>query len=140
MYDYAFGKVDWLAHNLPVEGERADPPTAGRLMRNDVVRCAARDRVVDVLEAVSRSPYSFALVTDGAGTLLGRLRATHDGDGQALVGEVMELDPSTVRPHRSAGGLAQQLAEKDLKWAIVTSPEGRLLGVAWREELEAADC
>ena len=33
------GKVDWLAHNLPVEGERPDAPIAGRVMRDDAV-CA----------------------------------------------------------------------------------------------------
>ena len=107
-------------------------------MRDDVVRCAPGDRVADVLEAVGRSPYSFALVTDEAGMLLGRLRARHGGDGEARAGEVMELDPSTVRPHRSPGGLAQQLAERALRWAIVTTPEGRLLGVASREDLERA--
>lgn len=107
-------------------------------MRNDVVRCAPGDRIADVLEAIDRSPYSFALVTDEAGTLLGRVRAGHDGDAQARAGEVMELDPSTVRPHRSAGGLAQQLAEREVEWAIVTTPEGRLLGVASRADLEHA--
>ena len=30
------------------------------------------------------------------------------------------------------------LAERDLRWAIVTDPEGRLIGVARREELERA--
>jgi len=50
----------------------------------------------------------------------------------------MELAPSTVRAHRSATKLAAQLAEKDLRWAIVTTPEGRLLGVAWRVDLERA--
>ena len=133
-----FGKVDWLAHNLPVEGERADPPTSGRLMRDDFVRCVPDDRVADVLEAIWRSRYSFALVTDGRGMLLGRVRARRAGDVDSLVAEVMELDPSTVRPHRSADGLAQQLAEADLAWAIVTTPKGRLLGVTWREDLERA--
>ena len=133
-----FGKVDWLAHNLPVEGERPNPPTAGRLMRDDAVRCAPDDRVADVLEAIWRSRYSFALVTDDRGMLLGRVRARRASDVDALAAEVMELDPATVRPHRSAGDLAQQLAESDHRWAIVTTPEGRLLGVAWREDLERA--
>jgi Mg/Co/Ni transporter MgtE len=138
VYDYVFGKVDWLAHNLPVEGERAEPPTAGRVMRDDVLRCAPDDRVSEVLERIERSPYTFALVTDGDGRLLGRLRAGGTADADSLAGEVMEIDPSTVRPHRSADGLAQRLAKQDLKWAIVTTPEGRLLGVAWREDLERA--
>jgi Mg/Co/Ni transporter MgtE len=134
------GKVDWLSHNLPVEGERATPPTAGRLMRDDAVRCAPGDRVGDVLDSVKRSPYTFALVTDEAGQLLGRVRGSlcSESDRERAAGEVMELDPSTVRPHRSAQAVAKRLAEKGFKWAIVTTPEGRLLGVAWREDLERA--
>jgi CBS domain-containing protein len=134
------GKVDWLAHNLPVEGERATPPTTGRLMRDDVVQCAPGDRVADVLDSVKRSRYTFALVTDEAGRLLGRVRGSlcSESDRERQAGEVMELDPSTVRPHRSAGAVAKRLAEKGFKWAIVTTPEGRLLGVAWREDLERA--
>jgi Mg/Co/Ni transporter MgtE len=135
-----FGKVDWLAHALPVEGERSDPLTAGRLMRDDVVRCTPSERVSDVLDLIEPSPYTFALVTDETGRLLGRVRGSlcSERDRERPVGEVMELAPSTVRPHRSAAGLAERLGKQDLRWAIVTTPEGRLLGVAWREDLERA--
>jgi Mg/Co/Ni transporter MgtE len=72
--------------------------------------------------------------------LLGRVRASEldDADDDETVGEIMELDPSTVRAHGAAGELAEHLAEQDLRWAIVTTPEGHLLGVAWREDLERA--
>lgn len=140
VYDYVPGKVDWLAHNLEVEGEEADPPTAGRLMRDDVVRCGPTDRPADVIELIERSPYPFALVTSAGGVLLGRVRASMlDPGSEPPVGDVMELAPSTVRPHRSPESVIKQLAEKDLRWAIVTDAEGRLLGVAWREDLERAD-
>ena len=66
------GKVDWLAHNLPVEGDKADAPIAGRAMRDDAVRCRPTDRVADVRASIERSPYPFALVTSEDGTLLGR--------------------------------------------------------------------
>lgn len=39
VYDYTAGEVDWLAHGLPTEGEAAGAPTAGRLVRDDVVAC-----------------------------------------------------------------------------------------------------
>jgi CBS domain-containing protein len=137
VYDYVFGKVDWLAHNLPVEGERATPPTAGRVMHDDVVSCGPTDGVADVLAAVETSPYPFAVVTGSRQVVLGRvpasaLRKASDGP----VAEIMELGPSTVRPHRSAHDVAERLAKKDLRWAIVTTPEGRLLGIASREDLD----
>ena len=50
------GEVDWVAHNLPVEGERAEIPTAGLLARSDVVTCRLTDRVGDVRERIAGSP------------------------------------------------------------------------------------
>lgn len=134
------GKVDWLAHNLEVEGEDPDPPTVGRLMRGgDVVRCGPADRATGVRESIERSPYPFGLVTGEDGTLLGRVRASAlDVGSEDPVGALAEPGPKTFRPHRSAENVARQLAEKDLRWAIVTTPEGRLLGVASREDLERA--
>ena len=38
-------------------------PTAGRVMRDDVVRCRPTDRAADVRESIERSPYPFALIT-----------------------------------------------------------------------------
>jgi Mg/Co/Ni transporter MgtE len=106
-------------------------------MRDDAVRCAPSDRADDVRAAIDRSPYPFALVTGRDGLLLGRIaRSALEDRGETAVGEIMQLDPSTVRPHRAAAELAERLAAKDLRWAIVTTPEGRLLGVAWREDLE----
>jgi len=108
-------------------------------MRDDVVRCAPTDRAGGVLEAIERSPYPFAAVTAADGTVLGRVPASAvDPGSDRPVGDVMELGPSTVRPHRSAEGIAKQLADKNLRFAIVTTPEGRLLGVASREDLEPA--
>jgi CBS domain-containing protein len=109
-------------------------------MRDDVVRCAPDDRVADVLDSVKRSAYTFALVTDDDGRLLGRVRGSRcsGADRERAAGEVMELDPSTVRAHRSAEAVAKRLADNGFKWAIVTTPEGRLLGVAWGEDLERA--
>jgi rhodanese-related sulfurtransferase len=43
VYDYVPGKIDWLAHNLPVDGEQADLPTAGRVARDDAVTCRLDD-------------------------------------------------------------------------------------------------
>jgi rhodanese-related sulfurtransferase len=143
VYDYVFGKVDWLAHRLPVEGERAEAPTAGRVARDDVVRCHPRDRAGDVLALVERSIYPFGLVTADHGMLLGRVRTSdlRSAPPDADVSQIMELAPATNRPHRAARDIAKRLADRDLRWTIITTPEGRLLGVASREDLErlAAD-
>jgi CBS domain-containing protein len=139
VYDYVPGKVDWLAHNLEVEGERIYAPTVGRVMRDDAVRCAPTDRVADVLKLIKPSAYPFALVTTADGCVLGRAPASAlDPASEEPVWDVAEPGPKTFRPHHSVETVAKHLAEKDLRWAIVTTPEGRLLGVASREDLERA--
>ena len=131
------GKVDWLAHNLEVEGANTDAPTVGRVMRDDVVRCAPTDRAADVRESIECSVYPFGLVTSEDGTLLGRIPAsTLYASPEEPVGDLAEPGPKTFRPHTSVEKVASVLTEKDLRWAIVTTAEGRLLGVASREDLE----
>ena len=139
VYDYVPGKVDWLAHNLPIEGEQAGAPTAGSVARNDVVTCRLKDRVGDVRSRILSSPYGFGLVTTPEGVVLGRLRQSALDCDLALGAEaVMESGPSTVRPHTTATALAQRLAQRNLRWAVVTDPEGRLIGITRREGLDAA--
>jgi CBS domain-containing protein len=131
--------VDWLAHNLEVEGERAGAVTVGRVMRDDVVRCAPTDRASAVLASINASPYPFAVVTSADGTVLGRLPASAlDPASENPVWDVAEPGPKTFRPHHSLENVAGHLAERNLRWAIVTTPEGRLLGVASRDDLERA--
>jgi predicted transcriptional regulator len=95
--------------------------------------------VGEVRQRVGRSPYPFALVTSPGDVVLGRLRASAlDCDPDLRAEQVMEPGPSTVRPHKTAASVAHDLGEKELRWAIVTSAEGELIGVAARKELEAA--
>jgi CBS domain-containing protein len=139
VYDYVPGKADWLAHNLPIEGQQAGAPTAGRLSRDDVVTFRLDERVGEVRERIAGSPYGFGLVTSAGGVLLGRLRGSAlDCDPALRAEEVMEAGPSTVRPDTPAADLAKRLGERELRWAIVTDPDGRLIGVVRREDLERA--
>jgi hypothetical protein len=139
VYDYFLGKLDWIAHRLPVEGQLDHEPPVGDYARDDVVTCRLDDQVGAVGARIERSPYPFGLVTTQGGVLLGRLRSSMlDCDPGLRAEEVMEPGPKTFRPHKSATGIAGELAEKDLRWAIVTTPEGELIGVASRAELEAA--
>ena len=101
--------------------------------------CRLDDRVGEVRERIAATGYGFALVTTAGGVLLGRLRgSTLDCDPGLRAEQVMEAGPSTVRPDTHAAELAKRLAGRDLRWAIVTNPEGRLLGVASRAALEQA--
>lgn len=138
MYDYVAGKADWLAHGLPTEGEQAQVPRAKDVLRRDVVT-ALPDELVGVVAArVAGSPYGFALVVANDGTLLGRFRkAMLDADPAARAEQVMEAGPSTIRPDRPLAELAERLRRRDLRTAVVTTPDGKLLGVVLRADMEA---
>jgi Mg/Co/Ni transporter MgtE len=122
-----------------VEGD-SEAVTVGRLVHDDVVRCRPDDPAGEVAKQIAGSPYDFALVTTPGGVLLGRLPASdaQSANPETPASETMESGPSTVRPQRSVGSTLERLAKQGLQWAIVTTPEGRLIGVVSREELEHA--
>ena len=109
------------------------------MARNDVVTCRLDDRVGDVRRQIGASPYPFGLVTAPGGVLLGRLpRSALDCDPELPAEQVMDPGPSTVRPHTAAGRVAKRLADRELRYAIVTTPQGTLVGIARREDLDRA--
>jgi CBS domain-containing protein len=128
------GKVDWLARSLPVEGDRAEETRVGDLARDDVVRCALSDDAAEVGQRIDDSPYGFALVESEDGTLLGRLGRSAVEDGKTAE-EVMSPGPSTVRPDTAVDELREKLDAKELKTAIVSTPDGKLIGVVMRKAL-----
>jgi predicted transcriptional regulator len=137
VYDYLPGKVDWLARGLPREGERADERRVHDVARDDAVTCGLDDRVGDVRPRVDASPYGFAFVVSNGGTLLGRLRRSAlQGDPEGRARDAMEPGPSTVRADTALDDLRERLDRRDLKTAVVTTPEGVLIGVVRRTDLD----
>jgi len=50
----------------------------------------------------------------------------------------MEARPSTIRPDTRLEPLAERMRENELTCLPVTTPEGELLGLVRRDDLEAA--
>jgi CBS domain len=137
IYDYVTGKADWLARALPTEGAEPRPPRVADLLRDDVATANLHERIADVVPRVGESAYGFALVTGRGGVLLGRLRgAALQGDPAATAEEVMEPGPSTIRPDTAPAALAARLRERELTTAVVTDPDGILLGIVRLVDLE----
>jgi rhodanese-related sulfurtransferase len=136
VYDYALSKVDWMAHGLPMEGTAATRPTALTFVRDDVATCALDDRAEQIKQRIESSPYGFALVLADR-VVLGRVRRSRlDGaPGDMSAESVMEPGPSTTRPHTEPDELARQLLGGGASTAILTTPEGELIGVVRRSDL-----
>jgi CBS domain-containing protein len=136
VYDYVPGKADWLARGLPTEGQDADRPRAGAIARPDVITCGPDDPIGPVRERAAGSSHGFGLVVSDGGVLLGRLRRSAlEGDPSAAAADVMEAGPSTVRADTAQAELRERLDKRGLKTAIVTTPEGRLIGVVRRADI-----
>ncbi|MCL2770371.1 MAG: rhodanese-like domain-containing protein [Solirubrobacterales bacterium] len=137
VYDYALSKVDWMAHGLPMDGTAAGVPTALSLIRNDVVTCALDERAADIRQRIDAGPYGFALALAGR-VVLGRIRGSRvrDAPDDATAETLMEPGPSTTRPHTPLGELAERFQRAGTNTIILTTPEGELLGVVRRSDLE----
>jgi CBS domain-containing protein len=138
VHDHVAGKADWLAHGLSTQGEQAQVPRAKDVLRRDAVTAGPEELVGVVALRVAGSPYGFASVVAEDGTLLGRLRkAVLDPDPVVRAEQVMEAGPSTVRADRPLAELAERLRRRGLRTAIVTAPDGKLLGVVRRVDMDA---
>jgi len=136
VYDYALGKVDWMAHGLPMEGTAAQRPTAVSFVRDDVATCDLEERVPAIRQRIDGSPYGFALVLADR-VLLGRVRHSRldESPADASAEQLMEPGPSTTRPHTDPAELASKLDHRGAITAILTTPEGELIGVVRRADL-----
>jgi rhodanese-related sulfurtransferase len=137
VYDYAPSKVGYLARGLPREGEKADDQRAADLLRDDVVRCRLEDAIDRVRAAVEASPYGFALVLDENEVLLGRLRRAALESNGSTAEDAMEAGPSTIRADTSVEKLRERLEGGGLNFAVVTTPDGVLMGIVCRADLPA---
>ena len=139
VYDYVPGKVDWLAHNLPSDGDHAERFTAGMLARDDVPTVTLEEDPAHIRARLQASDYGFALVLSTQGVVLGRLRQSAiAATGITTVEAAMDAGPSTVRPDITATDLLKRLQGRKLTSALVTTPEGTLVGVVRRRDLEVA--
>ena len=132
VYDYAAGKVDWMAAGLPTI--RADSSQRRALDTADRAppTCRPDQPVCDV---VASTPATTLIVINDERIVLGRFRAgASTAEGTARVEDVMEPGPATVRAHEPLPPMLERMARRQVDEVIVTRPEGTLLGLVRRPE------
>jgi CBS domain-containing protein len=137
VHDYEHGKRDWGSAGFPREGRVAASPSAADVARGDTPTCSLTDDLGEVRERVRASGWDTCIVVSGDGIVLGRLgrRALRRTDA-ATVEEAMTDGPSTVRPSIALDELVERMQRYDLTSFVVTTSDGRLVGVVRREEAE----
>ena len=134
VYRYVGGKVEWLASGLPSEGEQASEPRIGALAIRDVPTCRPGQRIGDL-----HLSDDLCVVVNSEGVILGDLRgrALCSSPG-ALVEDVMNPGAVTYRPNVSVQEMAHTLAGSGAKRVLISDPDGRLIGLLRREDVEQA--
>jgi rhodanese-related sulfurtransferase len=126
VYDYAAGKVDWMAAGLPTVRVDSSERRALDAADRDPPTCRPDDPVADVAGLNERS----VVVVDERGIVLGRVSAGRvDAADSRAIEEVMEPGPATVRAHEPLAPLLERMARRGVSEVIVTTPQGELLGV-----------
>ena len=139
MYDFAVGRAAWAAAALPLEGALAGLPTAADAARRDVFTCALGESITGMTEIMASKGQDDCIVLNDQGIVMGRTRrrAIENSSGNAVVEDVMEVGPTTVRPDEPLEALVDRMRRRGVRSIVVATLEGRLLGVLYRDEAEA---
>jgi Mg/Co/Ni transporter MgtE len=137
VYDYVAGKKDWGSYGLPHEGTNVPERTAGDVARRDVPTCTLDDNLTGVRERVRAAGWDTCIVVNEQRVVLGRLgRKSLAADTDESVEQAMTPGPSTVRPSIGTEALLERIRARNLTSFLVTTPNGRLVGLVRRDDLE----
>jgi CBS domain-containing protein len=128
VYDYAGGKMDSLAADLPFDGTAK---LVGMYTRRDVATVTEATPAAEALRLLDAQGFGPVLVLNQAGVVMG---AAYHGDlasapGEAEARSVMRSGVSTVRPSEDAAALAQRMSDTEVTRMVVTRSDGGLVGL-----------
>jgi CBS domain-containing protein len=107
--------------------------------RHDVPACHLDERIGDVRERVQAAGWDACVVVNEERIVLGLLRQEELESGtDERVELVMRPGPSTFRPHVNIEAIAHRLIEHDKPNAIITTSDGRLVGLLLRADAAKA--
>jgi CBS domain-containing protein len=140
VYDYMPGKAEWFASGLPKEGKLASVPTIGDAARRDMPTCAPAEKVGNARDRVRAAGWDTCVVVNKERVVLELLREKElSSDPETTGGQVMRSGPTTFRPDVSVGKMAGRMRERGARTALVTTSDGRLVGLLYREDAERLD-
>ena len=133
VYDYADGKADWLAADLPFDG---DAVLVGPLTRRHVPT-VAEDATVSAAR-VQAEAFGFGpvVVLNPAGIVLGALRTEQleQAGADTPVAGLLRFGISTVRPSEQVTDLVHRMARRSVTRVVITRSDGSLVGLFFAED------
>jgi CBS domain-containing protein len=136
VYDYPAGKKSWGSYELPHEGTNLPERAAGDVAHRDVPTCTLDESLAGVRARARAGGWDTCIVINEQRVVLGRLGRRAIGSGSdETVEEAMSPGPSTVRPSIGTDALLERMQARKLTSYVVTTPDGRLVGLIRRDEL-----
>lgn len=135
VHDYVAGKADWMAFWLPWEGEAR---LAGEAMRKTVPTCGFLEPVSAVSDRQSAIDGGFLVALNDDRVVMGLLTETSDAADDATVEDIMIVGPATIRPSEPLAAIAERMTARGVDAVVVTSSDGKLLGLLDRRDAQAA--
>ena len=134
VFDYEAGKIDWLAYGLPVEEEIENAPLVINQMERQVPKCRLRHSAGEAKQRAEQLGLNLCPVVNEQDIVLGLLRKDAWNDDPTSTAErLMESAPTTLRPYYPAEDATELLDQKGADAILVTSSDGKLMGVFKRE-------
>ena len=137
MIDYKPGKLAWYEENEAREGKAVDEIWIGDVAGSDVPTCGLKETIGDIRRRTEG--WDTCVVVDSKRVVLGLLRKKElDADPTATAEQVMRPGPKTFRPNVTLQELLKSMREHEIQTnSLITTAEGRLLGVISRADAEA---
>ena len=134
VFDYVASKADWFASGLPREGREASIPRAGDVADRDVPTCLPTEQVGQARDRIRHSTADGCVVINPERVVLGRVRGKAlDAFAETPIEQVMEEGPTTIRPDTRVEDILERMHARKVETIIVTTLDGRLVGVLTRE-------
>jgi Mg/Co/Ni transporter MgtE len=135
------GKAYWIACGRPTVRSEREPVRAGSVMATDVPRCPVDADVDEARRALTNTAWPWCVVVNEQGVVAGRVDAgtLAGAPGDAVVVDVMETGPSTIRADADVADARQRMRKHKSEALIVTDPDGRLLGALRSVDADGAD-
>jgi CBS domain-containing protein len=136
VFDYMAGKIDWMTYGLPVEGASDIALIRDRLVREWPV-CRITETTSGAKQRAQAHGAGFCLVLNDEGIVLGVVgRGGWEMPESMAVEEIMDPAPTTLRPSVSVDNATEFLEKHNLDAIVVTSSDGKFMGVFRRQEPE----
>ncbi|MBI4524006.1 MAG: CBS domain-containing protein [Deltaproteobacteria bacterium] len=125
---------------MRIERQNREPELVGDRIERPVPTCRLTETVGAVKQRASETGIELCPVVNEAGVVLGLCaRTSLHARPMTPVEEVMKSGPMTIRPSMTVEAAVQMLDQYDKETILVTSSDGKLIGLFRRHRMEQVE-